>query len=66
MEQEQTLLEVRMKFDKRLKEIESKHDSNITDLKSEFNDNFTKAQKVYETTKETANSLRMHYEEKLD
>ena len=43
MDQEQTLLEVRMKFDKRLKEIESKHDINITDLKGEFNDNFTKA-----------------------
>ena len=55
-----------MKFDKRLKEIENKHDSNIEDLKLEFNDNFSKAQKVYETTKDTANALRQHYEEKLD
>lgn len=43
MQQEQTLLEERMKFDKKLKSIESKHDYNITDLKGEFNENFTKA-----------------------
>lgn len=54
-----------MKFEKKLKEVERRHDTNISQLKGDFNDNFNKAQKVYETTKATANELRKIYEEKL-
>jgi hypothetical protein len=34
-------------------------------LKEEFTDNFLKAEKVYESTKATADELRVIYEEKL-
>lgn len=42
-----------------------KHESNIYLLKNEFNENFSKAQKVYESTKQTADELRRIYEERL-
>ncbi|KAL4511618.1 hypothetical protein ABPG72_012463 [Tetrahymena utriculariae] len=65
LQQEQELIEERMKFEKKLKEIERKHDDNINSLKYEFNDNFQKAQKVYDSTKQTADDLRKIYEERL-
>lgn len=34
-------------------------------MKEEFTDNFLKAEKVYESTKATADELKMIYEEKL-
>lgn len=48
-----------------MKALERKQDSNIGLLKEEFTDNFLKAEKVYESTKATADELRMIYEEKL-
>lgn len=62
---EQQLMEERMKFEKNLRELERKHDQNIGLLKEEFTENFMKAEKVYESTKATADELRMIYEEKL-
>jgi hypothetical protein len=62
---EQQLMEDRMKFEKNLRDLEKKHDNNIALLKEEFTENFMKAEKVYESTKATADELRMIYEEKL-
>lgn len=62
---EQQLMEERMKFEKNLRDLERKHDQNIGLLKEEFTENFMKAEKVYESTKATADELRMIYEEKL-
>ena len=54
-----------MKHEKVLRELEKKHDSNISLLKAEFNEHFGKAQKVYDSTKQTADELRRIYEERL-
>jgi len=43
LQQEQELIEERMKFEKKLRDIERKHDDNIGSLRYEFNDNFHKA-----------------------
>jgi hypothetical protein len=65
LQQEQELLEERMKFEKKLKEVERRHDTNITDLKGDFTSKFTQAQHEYRSTKATADDLRQIYEEKL-
>lgn len=62
---EQVLMEERMRFQTVMKGLERKHDSNIGMLKDEFSVNFMKAERVYESTKATADDLRTIYEEKL-
>ncbi|EAR88012.2 WD domain, G-beta repeat protein (macronuclear) [Tetrahymena thermophila SB210] len=64
-QQEQELKEERLKFEKKIKELSRKQDTNIDILKKEFNLNFGKAQKVYESTKMTAEELKKVYEERL-
>ena len=58
-------MEERMRFQTVMKGLERKHDSNIGMLKDEFSVNFMKAERVYESTKATADDLRTIYEEKL-
>lgn len=65
MQKEQETRENKIKFDERIKQLELRHDQNLIILKKEFNDNFSKAQKVYESTRSTAEILKKTYEERL-
>jgi hypothetical protein len=62
---EQEGLEMEQQFDKQIKAIKEKNEEAIWKLFNEFKQNLEKVEVEFVDSKETANSLKLYYDEKL-
>ena len=62
---EQEGLEMEQQFDKQIKAIKDKNEEAIWKLFNEFKQNLEKVEVEFVDSKETANSLKLYYDEKL-
>lgn len=63
---EQELIEERNKNIDKMKSLEQRHVDTIERLEAKYKESYTNAQSAYESTKQTAEDLRLIYEEKLN
>ena len=62
---EQEGLEMEQQFDKQIKAIKDKNEEAIWKLFNEFKQNLEKVEVEFVDSKQTANSLKLYYDEKL-